>query len=322
LFFNRPYPLFLIAVVYLLSCSQTCLAEDSGATPDLKAALEKNQYQALLEAHDSLLAKLKKDPEDEGLSGYYETLGHSKNIPLLKKWSQKDGGSYVPWVALAWALIEKGWEYRGSDVASKVPKDKWKPFQDCLEEAKAYLDKTEEGKADDPYPYLYLMVIGKTHCRAKYVMRKYFEEALQACPDCLDAKFYMASFLSPMWCGSDVEMREFVDEETKKAPPGSGTRLLLVDYHWEVLKTKNWAASYTGKTDVWKEVRAVFEDYLSHHPDRHSTRCWYAYWAYYSKHYAEAKKQFDLLGDNWKSDYWTEKSFKDAKAYTDKQLEE
>ena len=312
----------LTALLLFFTGTAAWAAEEIPDPQVVKAALEKSDYPSLQALHDTLLAQVKKDPEDESLFNYYKDLATVENIPRLKKWSQHDQDSYIPWTALGDALIKKGWEYRGTDVSSKVPKDMWKPFKDCLAEAQIYLEKAEAMKADDPYPYNFLMVIGKTQCRAKFIMKKYLVEALQACPGNGDAKLTIAVYYSPMWCGSAEDMSQFVAEYGKTAPPGAWARLLTVVYHQEILKTKKWSVAYISKPEVWGDVSREFKTYLTHHPEDLSARSWYSYWAYWSKHYKEAKEQFDILGDHWQSNngYWSEKAFKEAKARTEIRL--
>jgi hypothetical protein len=321
---ERPQnPILLSFFLFFLLHQPQALAQN-GAVPDFTGDLDKGLTLSLMAVHDNLLAKVRKDPDDRSLYDYYENLSQTDHIPQLKKWAQHNPDSYIPWTILGRALIRKGWEYRGTTVASKVPKDMWKLFDACLEEAKSYLDKAEAMKADDPYPYDYLMIIGRAKCRAKYVMKAYLEEALQACPDNADAEFTMARYYSPMWCGSAEDMRAFVDQYGKTAPEGSRARLLVGAYYDEILKTKNGSVAYMRQPRVWDEISPEFETYLSHHPQDLPERVWYSFWAYYSGHYEVAKKQFDLLGGHWQFEngYWSEKSFQEAKEKTVKALDQ
>jgi hypothetical protein len=49
---------------------------------------------------------------------------------------------------------------------------------------------------------------------------------------------------------------------------------------------------------VWREIREVFEEQLKHHPKDYVMRSQYAGFCYLCGRYADARKQFQILGKN------------------------
>lgn len=50
---------------------------------------------------------------------------------------------------------------------------------------------------------------------------------------------------------------------------------------------------------MWKDIQSVYEPYLARHPESRYDKTCYARLAALGGHFAESKKLFDELGDNW-----------------------
>lgn len=264
------------------------------------------------------LAQERKAGESAGLYYRYSSVGRWRNVKRLKKWCQESVDSYLPWTFLAVAYLDKALEYRGTDYSYKVLEEYLVRFRKHLSEAKVYLDKVVEMEPEDPYPYVFQMVIAKYQGRAKYIIKGHFQKAVSILPNCEQAMWQMAFYYSPLWNGSELEMKEFIDRYARKAPKGSPIRLLIVDYHEEVSKNRRMIFKYFGKIKVWNDIRKELEGYLSVHPDHLGVRSRYARMAYYAGKYCVARKQFGLSEDHWEGGGWFSKEWFDkmkAKAH-------
>src|SRR5262249_33635961 len=70
----------------------------------------------------------------------------AEHLAKLREWTDARPGSPVATLALAEALIGRGWAARGEGWASTVSKDRWKRFGDDLDEAGAMLMQCRNGE--------------------------------------------------------------------------------------------------------------------------------------------------------------------------------
>jgi hypothetical protein len=80
----------------------------------------------------------------------------------------------------------------------------------------------------------------------------------------------------------------------------TGITLLVAEAHLRAATylPKDESIRYMMSEPVWADIRAVHEDYLRHYPEVYAVRTRYAAMCYLCGRYAEAHRQFQLLGDN------------------------
>jgi len=298
----------LVVVFYYFFSFAPLQAQEVAEYPfqTMQNDLDQGNYKIILSHFSIFQDQCRKDGDNRNLHHYYGKLGQWKNHEALKKWTDADGSSCVPWIAMANACITKGWEYRGTDQSDKVSQENWKIFFDYLDTARFYLEKAVSLNQADPTPFILYLSLERNKCRAKYVMQDYLDKALAISPNNYDALRDMAMYYSPMWCGSEGEMWQFIKTYVLPRPAGSPSRLIRVTYFEEIWKFHNRDRKISHDDKIWKCVAAEFSAYFKFHPDDLFMRSWFAFWAYNSGRYYVAKTQFDILGDHWdvNPNYW------------------
>lgn len=290
------FPLFSL-ILFLFSSS---FGQSEWITQaEMKKDLADGSYQDLMKHHDYDLALLKQDGNSPHLGRFYGALSRWENLEGLEKWVKAEPGNAVAWTAVGEACLNKGENYRGNDTIDKVPEGNIKNFEDYMKKARPYFEYALKLNPDDPTPYLGLMGIELNEGTDKKKMWDYFHKAIQIAPRCQEAIWTMGLDCSPLWGGSAAEMRQFTGQYCLTAPKGNYLRLFLVRCDEDIWHAQGSQNAYWGNTPAWQECKQEFEDYLAAHPKDLQTRSWYSFFAYFGRHYREAKEQFDILGDHW-----------------------
>ena len=289
--------------------------------------LEAESYQIEKKYEDSAyryLALLKTDVQNDILYSRLDDglLGLSRNedaIALYRFWKTHNPDSYLAYYKEGAFYVDYAWDARGSGFANTVTEENWKIFRERLSIAEKSLTRAYELNPDDPAVPVEMMrvAIGLRYSREE--MEKWFENAVQAEPTYYRAYRTKLHYLKPIWYGSNEEMLEFARDCAAHPPTESRVAFILVDAH-DFLSYRSEGngqkrEDYFTKPEVWKEVKAVYEEHLSMYPDSMWDRNYFAKYACYAKDYEEAKQQFEYIGNDMELQAWnSEKEFKRYKA--------
>ncbi len=205
---------------------------------------------------------------------------------------------------------EYAWEARGKGFADTVSDENAQKFHDRLEQAdKALSEAWALNPEHTAIPTVMLEVV-KGLGTDRQDMEKWFDRAMSLDNNNVYACGQKLDWLSARWYGSDKEVVAFgrACRDTRNYP--SGIPLLLVTAHFAVCGRlpEDQMRDYLSQDEVWKDLRGVFEEHLKRLPDDRATRTRYAAFAWLSKRYDEAARQFRTLGDGFVAD----KSFSEA----------
>ena len=207
------------------------------------------------------------------------------------------------------------WEARGSGFADTVTEDGWRKFYERAAEARKALEaawKLEPNDGDAAARMITVeMAIGEGN-RAE--MEKWFQRAMDADSDNLDACRRKVYWLAPRWHGSDEERLRFAWSCRDTKNWRSGIPFILPEVHHQFAAALAVAqrADYYQQPEVWQDIRGVYLDYLTHKPESDRVRSEYAGYCYLCSQYHEAHAQFEKLGDHLTGGYtFTEQMLKE-----------
>jgi hypothetical protein len=129
-------------------------------------------------------------------------------------------------------------------------------------------------------------------------MEQWFDRAMKADPDsqaACNAKLY---YLEPKWHGSDGEMVSFAWQCRNSQNWFGGMPEMLIHVHDTLSGYFPNRALYFRRPGVWRDLQSVYEPLLAAYPENHLNRSAYAVYACACAQWAEARRQFDLLGNN------------------------
>jgi hypothetical protein len=128
-------------------------------------------------------------------------------------------------------------------------------------------------------------------------MEKWYQRAMEADPDNLEACRQKMYYLEPKWHGSAAEMLEFGKQCFETRNWHGSIAFLLVDAHQSLSKYAPDAGQYFANDAVWSDIATVYSAYLDAYPDNNVVRSRYTAYACVAQKWTEANEQFNKLGD-------------------------
>ncbi len=201
------------------------------------------------------------------------------------------------------------WEARTKAFAPMVPEGAMTKFQERLALSQRAFEEAWKLRPGTPRAATCMVNVEKGLGGDREAMELWFDRAMKADGDRYNACISKLDFLDPKWHGSKEEMVAFgrACRDTKNWK--AAIILLLPEAHHRAtagLSVKQ-RVDYLNADGTWAEIRAVFEEYLSHYPDDDVVRSKYAALCWGSDHLPEAHAQFEILGDrltSWSGTHW------------------
>jgi hypothetical protein len=276
-----------------------------------------------------LLELLKSDRRNYAIYSRLSTglrkLEMSENvISILDYYAEQSPNSYLPFLAQGDFYTNYAWQARGSGYANTVSKEGWEKYGERLGVAEEFLLRAYELNPTDPRAPSELMTIAKALSYEPEEMEKWFKTAIAVDPRYYRPYTNKLNYLMPKWYGSKEEMFAFARQCSETSPAASRVGLILLDAHdemfWRSGDTKEERKKYYQQPHVWGEIKVTYKEFLGKHPDSRWDRNFLAKSACRALDYEEARRQFEIIGDNFEEEVWgSEKNFirNRAIAYSD-----
>ena len=195
-----------------------------------------------------------------------------------------------------------GWEARTTAFAANVGAEQFRTFESRQGEAKRALEAAWKAKPDEPHVADLMLAVEKGIGGGdRAAMETWFERAMKADGNDREACWSKLDWLDPKWFGDEKgeEMMAFGKACRATKNWRTGITLLAADAHNRYVSKlpPEERMPYMRRPEVWDEVRAVYDEYLTHFPDDNVERSKYAALCYMGGHVAESHAQFEILGD-------------------------
>lgn len=204
--------------------------------------------------------------------------------------------------------VKEGWKARGEGFADTVTEAGFKILQDNLKQARACFTRAWRLHPEYPEAATAMIEVAKaSDDGGKEEMRKWFDRAVAAQLDWVDAYGSYEWGLRPRWLGSVEEMLAFGEEclATGRYDTDVPWQYLAVLY---TITNKEHVPSTWEKVGVYEKATQVCEGYataLAQYPDRVQTwRSRNAAIAWRARRYREAKKIMYELNPNVEKSYF------------------
>lgn len=203
-------------------------------------------------------------------------------------------------------LSTYAWDARGGGWADTVTEPNAKLFSERLAEAETAFEKAWKLDPKNALAPTKMITVAMGLGQPRARMEIWFERAMQAEPDNYAACHYKLFYLEPKWLGSEKEMLDFGRQCLKAGNWRMRIPFILIRAHENLSRyPRGDRKDYATQTDrdyfkngaAWDDIRDVHEGYLKHFPESHGDRSYYAVLACWSGKWAEAHRQFDVLGD-------------------------
>ncbi len=221
---------------------------------------------------------------------------------LLEEWRKENPASHLPCLLLANYYINKAWESRGSDWASKVTEEGWKGFHKYLKTAHEEITAAYQINPADPNIASTAITVALGMGLDFGKCKAWFDRAISADPYHTTAYCNMMYYMLPKWYGSWELSKSVCDEAIKKIEYNSDLFLPLRSYYIDQccvnsysdndeVYNKNYKAEY--KKIYYSKLKSIYEELSVKYPDAHIIHALYCYDMYDYKE--ERKLAFEKL---------------------------
>ncbi|MEM7782881.1 MAG: tetratricopeptide repeat protein [Planctomycetota bacterium] len=207
-------------------------------------------------------------------------------------------------------LLDLGWRYRGTGVASTVDNEGWEKFQKYLTEAKGFFEEAIEINPFFPEPAKVMCTISQAGHGDKSE-QYWFEQSILGQPDYFGAHSTRLYSLYPQWGGSAEEMIEFARSRSGEELYNTMAPLILLECYdtlqklntVDEAKRKKISSDPELTKDVIDAIDGVLnnnEEYILGYStvDREYLLTIKSIVAYNGKHYDICSRTLDELGDD------------------------
>lgn len=172
-------------------------------------------------------------------------------------------------IALANALLESAWAYRGGGFADTITPGARKEMSVSLEEAQSLLADAEKELAGapekDPYLYQVSMSVGILQSYPLARMRKLLDDSLKADPQYFSTLDVFCLYLLPQWYGQKGDLRriaaEIADQTHGETGDAAYAIVAMSAFHF------GEAEKFSDDGFAWPRVRQGLRDWLKPVPD-------------------------------------------------------
>ena len=198
--------------------------------------------------------------------------------------------------------VHKGWsDYNASRDDQASAQAAWSKCCDLLAQARQPLAEAWDAQPGNEITATWMLWIEYGIGRDHDEMEKWFERAMKSNSDNRRACEVKLAWLDPRWQGTTEKILEFGRKCRETKNWRAGITLLVGEAHLrqgKYLESQGQTlGAYLKQPQVWEEIRAVNDEYLSHFPHDHDARTRYACLCSLAEQYAEAHRQFQRLAD-------------------------
>lgn len=225
-------------------------------------------------------------------------------IQAIEKWIETYPDSEIAYMCMGNAYYNYGYNARGTGYAHEVPRKNWKLFRKRVKIAAEFTLKSLEIDPNNNIALNQMISIAKHHPDwPDSQMEEWFLRAISVDPS--DVKFYRTKlfYLVPKWGSSDNERFQFARKTVETAPENSMAPVILATAHWEKY-LEDCDPEYFKNRAVWREMQHLYDELVRRFPESNKRHNWYARTAYLAGDFAVAKREFNLIGENWGKDVW------------------
>lgn len=230
---------------------------------------------------------------------------------IHEEWEAKYPKSITAQVAKAKFYTTYAWHARSDAYSSEVTEEGWRLFRERLAKARTVLDQAKPLTPTCPMWYeVYLTVaLGQDWGRAEY--DALFKEATTFAPEFSPYDVERATYLLPRWHGKPGEWEKVAAHEIAlRGAAGPEIYAWVIDeqsgYYDNIFKES--AAS-------WRQTRKGYDERIARFPKSSALLNSYCRLACLAGDREQAKKLFEMIGDNQIPNAWYKNEFAKAKAW-------
>jgi len=219
---------------------------------------------------------------------------------------------------LRWALdgdyfIGMAWTARGSGLANTVGPQQFEAFGQYLNQAQSIFEAGYAKYPGETKISKDMLIVALGQGLDRETMETWFQRAIKADPNEFDAWGAKAHYLQPRWYGSVDDVWKAVQESAATQNWSANIPMVLAQALTDV--SDIGARGIFKREDVWKLTESVYRKYLEIYPRSTFYRTYFMDAAYRGEHWAIAREQYTILGNDWDNEAISWDEYKDISKY-------
>jgi hypothetical protein len=212
-------------------------------------------------------------------------------MPMVKR--DRAVGDYYQGVYLMGVAFDR----RGYGYASTVTPARMQAAEQYASEAGQYLKKAWLEDPSNPGPAIHMIQVEMLVPTGRAAMEKWYQRAIAADPNSVEARGQKLTYLLPQWFGSFDEMIALGRECLATHNWDGRIPEILVSVHRIIAQQTGAGGKYFADPIVWKDVQDVYDGMIKHDPKDAAAHNGYAYLAAISGHRDVAQRELAIVGD-------------------------
>lgn len=221
---------------------------------------------------------------------------------LTLGWARANPRSPLAHVLHAWALLARGWAFRGTGYANSVPPQAWADFHRHVRRATDYLMAHADVALSDSSGHERLLAIGRVAGWDRARIWAIARDGLSRNPDDDELYLQAARALLPKWNGDAVQLDRYIQDASEHAHARHGPSMYARLYALASYEQFEHQLFQESGAD-WSRMKVGFEHLVMRWPDADNHNR-FAYFACLAKDKPAFLDQLEKLGPRPALDFW------------------
>ncbi len=235
----------------------------------------------------------------------------------LDEWVRRRPRSWLAWTCRGNFLISFAWQARGTGYGNSVSEVATRAYTDRLLSARECLEKAQRLNNHQAFSASQLITVCKGLGLDRPTMERYYRQAVLAAPEHPRTADCRLSYLDPKWYGTLKDVIEFSQLLEPAANRYPLMNLPLVHSFRIVAEAGGHFQETMSKPEVWSQVESHYARIFKAYPTEILYHMELAGQASKVGRYDAARREFDLVGDQWirNGGYATLRDYNNARAF-------
>jgi hypothetical protein len=230
------------------------------------------------------------------------------HLAHLEHWAQQRPASITARIALAASLNRWAWVARGNGYASTVTAERWRLFNERIQQSQTALEAAGHLTPMCPQWYSEMMTVGLAQNWDEARMKEVFEQGVQFEPGYFYLYRQYANYLLPKWDGHPGDASAFAKASADRLGGDAGDTLY---FQIATVLVRHGDDSFPIHEMNWDRIQHGYQALSAQYGTSKRTMNQLAYMAYKFKDAAVARQQFAAIGDKWSRGVWKKRQLFD-----------
>jgi hypothetical protein len=192
--------------------------------------------------------------------------GWDKVPSTIGRWEEQHPTFPSAHISRSIGLIARAGKIRGSDIASRVNPNAWKPYHEAITDARRNLETYKNVSSIDPEWYEEMLIVAKNDDWSRVQFDVLLNEGLQKEPLFYETYFSALDYLLPKWHGDIDEIDQFISDAVERTSKHEG-RGMYARIYWYASQSEFEDDLFDKSNAIWPLMKTGFNDVVRAYPD-------------------------------------------------------